>query len=76
MLFKTPEFTAESIGKMFPAVPPEHREEAAYNYSRYLRVVARIFDQMVREDRVPKYLHRLAEKRRKQREREERKGLR
>ncbi len=66
------DLTEEDMAKMFPALPPEDRAEAAYNFTEYIRVVARIFDDLVQEYRIPKSIIRAAEKRRK---RMKRKGL-
>ena len=66
------DLTTEDIAELFPFIPPEHREETDYRFTEYIRVVARIFDRMEREGKVPKTLYRLAEKRRK---RMKRKGL-
>lgn len=57
------DFTVEDMAAMFPELSPEDREEAAYNFTQYLRVVARIFDRMEREGKIPKSLYRAAEKR-------------
>jgi hypothetical protein len=66
------DLTPEDIAMLFPFIPPEHREETAYRFTEYMRLVARIFDRMEREGKVPKTLHRLVEKRRR---RMKRKGL-
>lgn len=68
-MFIIKDLTEEDIAKMFPSLPAKDREQAAYHFTQYLRVVARIFDRMEQEGKVPKSLYRLAEKRRKRRER-------
>ena len=71
-MFDIKDLTPEDIAVMFPFIPPEYREETAYRFTKYMRVVARIFERMEREGKVTKTLYRLAEKRQKQMKR---KGL-
>ena len=69
-MFTIKDFTEEDMASIFPDLPAEDREGAAHYLTEYLRVVARIYDRMQQEGKIPKMLLRAVEKRRKREDRE------
>lgn len=68
------DFTEDDMATMFPELQPEDRAEAATNFTQYLRLVARIYNRLEAEGKVPKSIIRAAEKRRKRMEKRKRRG--
>lgn len=55
----------DQIANMFPDLPKEYRTEAAESYSRYLKVVAKIYDRLEDEGKLDEVLLRAQYEKRK-----------
>jgi hypothetical protein len=63
------DLTEDDIAELYPDLPPEDREKAAYNLTEYFRIAARIYARLESEGKIPKMLIRAAEKRQRREKR-------
>ncbi|MFN0279199.1 MAG: hypothetical protein ACKVRN_11430 [Pyrinomonadaceae bacterium] len=60
------DLTEDQIGRLFPHLPEGDRTEAAATYSRYLKVVAKIYDRLEDEGKLQDVLLRAQYEKRRQ----------